>query len=177
MVQAEAARYQRTNRLSASGTALIDHPPYVVHSPLLANDDPWPAVTDDGRPTSEGRVASTAVAQAYEALFPNNAYAQRVAQATREHFDPDQGYYEGLYETDGRPAPGFTSGTNSLILQAILHRCTGSAPLVQPNANHTSPWWQTIRRGDAQGQGLPAAAATPIDLTPNDTGDYWSART
>lgn len=176
MVQAEAARYQRTNRLSASGTALIDHPPYVVHSPLLANGDPWPAVTDDGRPTSEGRVASTAVAQAYEALFPNNAYAQRVAQATREHFDPDQGYYEGLYETDGRPAPGFTSGTNSLILQAILHRCTGSAPLVQPNANHTSPWWQTIRRGDAQGQGLPAAAATPIDLTPNDTGDYWSAR-
>ncbi|PSR16691.1 hypothetical protein C8255_16525 [filamentous cyanobacterium CCP3] len=176
MVEAEAARYQRTNRLSASGTALIDQPPYVLHSPLVAAGELWPAVTDGGRPTSQGRVASTAVAQAYEALFPDHTYAQRVAQATREHFDPDQGYYEGIYEADGSPALGFTSGTNSLILQAILHRSTGSAPLVQPNPNHTSPWWRTIRRGDAQGQGLPATVAPQIDLTPNKAGDYWSAR-
>lgn len=176
MFQAEANRYQRSGQLSASGTALIAQAPYVVHSPLQANGQPWPAVADDGSAAPQGRIVSTAVALAYEALFPEAAYAQTLANAVRDRADPSQGYYEGLYEADSRPAQGFSSGTNSLILQTILHRTTGSAALIQPHHTQTSPWWQAIASGDFQDQGLPTVASAQLERVSDAAGNYWSSR-
>ncbi|MGB3199336.1 MAG: DUF3131 domain-containing protein, partial [Nodosilinea sp.] len=75
MFQAEAHRHQRTGTLSASGTALIQSAPYVVHSPLVASGEPWPALTDGGESAPQ-RIVSTGVAYGYAALFPDHPYSQ-----------------------------------------------------------------------------------------------------
>jgi Protein of unknown function (DUF3131) len=169
---AEATRYRQTGLYSASGSSLIDQPPYIVHSTIVSNGKPWLVASDDGHPAGSDRIVSTAVAFAYYTLFPNDPYSQELWQASLDLYNPVLGYYEGFYETNGRTAVGFTSSTNSLVLQALLHKATHQQPLIQPLVNLKSPWWDSIRQGDS-GQGLPVSASLPIEMVSDGAGRYW----
>ncbi|NEQ32327.1 MAG: DUF3131 domain-containing protein [Leptolyngbya sp. SIO4C5] len=174
--QAEASRYQETGNFSASGTTLINEDPYVVHSTLVSDGRPWVAVDDTGNVIEKSRVVSTAVAFAYYTLFPNSSYGQELWLATLDLYNPLLGYYEGFYENGGRRAIGFTGGTNSLILQALLHKNTHRNPLIQPHVNTNSPWWQAIREGDPLGLGLPERDQPTIEMVADGQTTYWIAR-
>ncbi len=170
--QAEAARYERTGTFSASGTTLPNQTPHVVHSTLLSNGEPWKTVNHIGEEIARDRTVSTAVAFAYFTLYPDHPYSQALWQATLDLYNPTLGYYEGFLEQTGRTAIGFSGGTNSLILQALLHKNTQQQPLIQPKTDLNSPWWQQVRQGDA-GQGLPEEATLPIDFVVNGDTQYW----
>ena len=174
--KAEAARYERTGTFSASGTTLISQAPYVVHNTLVSNEQPWKAVTDTGDDTTDSRMVSTAVAFAYLTLYPDHPYSQALWQATLDLYNPVLGYYEGFFEQAGRTAIGFSSGTNSLILQALLHKNTQQQPLIQPNARLSSPWWKQIEAGD-RGQGLPQKAQLPIRFNADSKEQFWESAT
>ena len=171
--QAEAARYERTGTFSASGTTLISLDPYVVHNALVSNGEPWKAITDTGEDITDSRMVSTAVAFAYLTLYPDHPYSQALWQATLDLYNPILGYYEGFFEQAGRTAIGFSSGTNSLILQALLHKNT-QQPLIQPSDRLNSPWWQQIEKGD-RGQGLPQEAKLPIQFDTNSREQFWES--
>ena len=172
MFHAEATRYRQSGVFSASGSSLIDQPPYIVHSTIVSNGKPWLVASDDGKPVDSDRIASTAIAFAYYTLFPNDPYSHELWQASLDLYNPVLGYYEGFYETSGKPAVGFTSSTNSLVLQALLHKATHQQPLIQPLAKLDSPWWDSIRRGGS-GQGLPESVNMPIEMVSDDVSRYW----
>ncbi|MEM9807479.1 MAG: DUF3131 domain-containing protein [Cyanobacteria bacterium P01_D01_bin.56] len=174
--QAEARRYERTGIYSASGTTLISLDPYVVHSTITSDDRPWAVVDGEGAIIEVSRVVSTAVAFAYYSLFPESEYSRELWLACLDLYNPSLGYYEGFYEENGRTAIGFTGGTNSLILQALLHKNTSRQPLIQPHSNMDSPWWQAIREGDPLGLGLPEIDEPSIEMVANAQGTYWIAR-
>jgi Protein of unknown function (DUF3131) len=169
--QAEAARYERTGTFSASGTTLINQAPYVVHNALVSNNTPWQAVTDSGENVTDQRMVSTAVAFAYLTLYPEHPYSQALWQATLDLYNPVLGYYEGFFEKAGRTAIGFSGGTNSLILQALLHKNT-QQPIIQPSEKLNSPWWQQIAQGNS-GQGLPIEAEQPIRFMSDGKNPFW----
>ena len=169
---AEEARYERTGTFSASGTTLIDHDPYVVHSTIVSNGQDWQAVTDDGQTLADKRVVSTAIAFAYYTLFPDSDYSQELWRATLDLYNPVLGYYEGFYEGSRRTTLGFSSGTNSLILQALLHKVTNGQPLIQPHRNFSSAWWDAVEEGYS-GQGLPETPTLSIQMMANDGHHYW----
>ena len=174
--QAEASRYERSGTYSASGTALINLAPYVIHSTVVSDGRPWVAVDEEGTVIAKSRVVSTAVAFAYYTLFPESRYGRELWLASLDLYNPSLGYYEGFYEENGRTAIGFTGGTNSLILQALLHKNTSQQPLIQPHSNMDSLWWQAIREGDPLGLGLPEIDAPSIEMVVNDQGSYWVAK-
>ena len=174
--QAEATRYEKTGTYSASGTTLVSLAPYVVHSTLVSDGRPWAAVDDDGTLLDNARVVSTAVAFAYYTLFPESDYGRDLWLATLDLYNSSLGYYEGFYEANGRTAIGFTGGTNSLILQALLHKTAGQKPLIQPHRTLDSPWWQSIREGDPLGLGLPEQATPAIEMVTYDQDTYWIAQ-
>lgn len=169
---AEEARYERTGTFSASGTTLIDHDPYVVHSTIVSNGQDWQAVTDDGQTLADKRIVSTAIAFAYYTLFPDSEYSQELWRATLDLYNPVLGYYEGFYEDSRRTTLGFSSGTNSLILQALLHKVTNGQPLIQPHRNFSSAWWDAVEDGYS-GQGLPEATTLSIQMMAKDGNHYW----
>ena len=171
--QAEAARYERTGTFSASGTTLISQDPYVVHNALVSQGQPWKAVTSTGEDTTDSRMVSTAVAFAYLTLYPDHPYSQALWQATLDLYNPVLGYYEGFFEQAGRTAIGFSGGTNSLILQALLHKNT-QQPLIQPSVRLDSPWWKQIEQGD-RGQGLPQKAQLPIQFETSGKEQFWES--
>ncbi|MDV3351247.1 DUF3131 domain-containing protein [Leptothoe sp. LEGE 181152] len=174
--QAEASRYKRTRTFSASGTTLVNQAPYVVHSTLVSDGRDWVAVDDQGEVIPHSRVVSTAVAFAYHTLFPNSDYGRELWLATLDLYNQQLGYYEGFYESGGRRAIGFTGSTNSLILQALLHKNTQQQPLIYPHDDMDSPWWDAIRNGDELGLGLPERSRPAIEMVINEQGAYWIAK-
>ncbi|BBD61247.1 hypothetical protein NIES2109_40740 [Nostoc sp. HK-01] len=170
--QAQAERYRRTNTLTASATTLIDRKPYTVHSAITAQGKPWEAIGDDGQTLPQGRMVSTAVAFAYHALLPDNQYSQKLVQGTTDLYNPLTGFYEGFYETTGKTAVGFTSSTNSMILQSLLYTLTNQQPLICATTSLKSPWWETIAQGDS-GRGLPRIPQPKISLMSDSSGSYW----
>ncbi|MEH2211454.1 DUF3131 domain-containing protein [Nostoc sp.] len=169
--QAQAERYRRTGTLTASATTLIDRKPYTVHSTITGQGESWVALGDDGQPVPKGRLVSTAVAFAYHALLPDNKYSQQLQEGTTDLYNPLVGFYEGFYETTGKTAVGFTSSTNSMILQSLLYNLTNRQPLIRP-ATMNSLWWQTVSKGNS-GRGLPNTATQQTKLTSDSSGSYW----
>lgn len=169
--QAQAERYRRTGTLTASATTLIDRKPYTVHSTITGQGESWVALGDDGQPVPKGRLVSTAVAFAYHALLPDNKYSQQLQEGTTDLYNPLVGFYEGFYETTGKTAVGFTSSTNSMILQSLLYNLTNRQPLIRPTTMN-SLWWQTVSKGNS-GRGLPNTATQQTKLTSDSSGSYW----
>jgi hypothetical protein len=172
--QAQAERYRRTGTLTASATTLIDAKPYTVHSTITGQGNPWVALGDDGQPVAKGRLVSTAVAFAYHALLPENRYSQELLQATTDLYNPLAGFYEGFYETTGKTAIGFTSSTNSMILQSLLYKVMNGQPLIRPTTTMKSPWWTAVTEGNS-GRGLPNTAIQQTKLISDGSGSYWTS--
>ncbi|HEY9874543.1 MAG TPA: DUF3131 domain-containing protein [Candidatus Obscuribacterales bacterium] len=165
-------RYRRTGTLTASGTTVADRPPYVVHSTVIAEQQPWATLGDDGKSAPDSRMVSTATVFAYRSLFPNDAYANDLWEATLDLYNPSLGYYEGFYEKTGKPAMVFTSSTNSMVLQALLYMVTNRQPLVRPTTAMNSPWWRAVAKGDS-GRGLPNTATQKARFISDATRTYW----
>ncbi|MBW4575189.1 MAG: DUF3131 domain-containing protein, partial [Aphanothece sp. CMT-3BRIN-NPC111] len=173
--RAEAERYRRTGKLTASATTVIDREPYVVHSTVIAGNEPWATLGDDGKSVPDARIVSTANAFAYQAMFPEDSYAQKLSQATASLFNPSQGYYEGFYEQTGKPTAAFTSSTNSIILQSLLYRVTNQQPVVRATPDTNSPWWRAVAAGDTAGRGLPITATQKARVIADVSGTYWAS--
>ncbi|WP_439566171.1 DUF3131 domain-containing protein [Gloeocapsopsis crepidinum] len=171
ILTAQAQRYRRTGKHTASATTLIDRKPYTVHSSIIGQGEPWVALADDGQAVVDGRLVSTAVAFAYHALLPEDRYAQELVNATTDLYNPLLGFYEGFYEKTGKTAIGFTSSTNSMILQSLLYMAT-KQPLIQPNNTTNSRWWEEIKAGNS-GRGLPTTATQKVQLVTDSSGTYW----
>lgn len=171
ILTAQAQRYRRTGKHTAAATTLIDRKPYTVHSSIIGQGEPWAALADDGQPVVDGRLVSTAVAFAYHALLSEDRYAQELMNATTDLYNPLLGFYEGFYEKTGKTAIGFTSSTNSMILQSLLYRVT-KQPLIHPNSTTNSAWWEEIKAGNS-GRGLPTTATQKAQLVSDSFGTYW----
>ncbi|YAF94703.1 MAG: DUF3131 domain-containing protein [Nodularia sp. CChRGM 3473] len=170
--QAQTERHRRTKTLTAAGTTLIEQQPYTVHSTISSQDQPWLALGDDGKPLPEGRLVSTAVAFAYHAMLPEDNYAQELFKATTDLYRPLLGFYEGFYEKTGKPALGFSSSTNSMVLASLLYMATKQQPLIRPTTTMKSPWWQAVNAGNS-GRGLPNTTTQKSRFVSNESKKYW----
>ncbi len=168
----QAERYNRTGTLTASGTTILDRQPYIVHNTIIAGKQPWVAVADDGQPLPDMGLVSTATVFAYRSLFPNDAYAAELWEATLDLYSPLLGYYEGFFEKTGKPVMSFTSSTNSIVLQSLLYMTTNHQPLIRPTKEMNSPWWRAVADGDS-GRGLPSSPTQKARFTSDSSGGYW----
>ena len=173
MLQAETQRFQSEGLFSAANTVLIQKEPYIIHSTIVGDNQPWSTQSHAGKTDDKYRIASVATAFAYDALFPESEYAQQLQQAVVDLYNPDLGYYEGFYEQDGKAALGFTSSTNAIVLQSLYYKFRDSQPLLTDNADFDSPWWRTVAEGNS-GHGLPDDNEQQLYLVKDDTGIYWS---
>ncbi|MEM8676343.1 MAG: DUF3131 domain-containing protein [Cyanobacteria bacterium P01_G01_bin.67] len=173
MLQAEAKRYRDQSLFSAANTVLIQKQPYIIHSSIVGNEEPWSTWTGSSKTEDKHRIASVAAAFAYGALFPDDEYAQELQQAAVDLYNPTLGYYEGFYEQNGRAALGFTSSTNAIVLQSLYYKFRDQQPLLTNNTDFNSPWWDTVAEGNS-GNGVPSENEQQLYLVTDETGIYWS---
>ena len=173
MLQAEARRYRDQGLFSAANTVLIQQEPYIIHSTIMGDQEPWSTWSADGKTEDKHRITSVAAAFAYRALFPEERYALELQQAIVDLYNPALGYYEGFYETNGKPALGFTSSTNAIVLQSLQYQSRNGQPLLVDNLDLNSPWWKAIAEGTS-GNGLPLDAKPQIYLAIDESGIHWN---
>lgn len=116
--QAQEARYNDTGILTAVSEDHIDQAPYFVYNTLYAAGRPWNTVTKDGADASAFRSVSTKAAIGMHVLY-NTPYTAKLFDLIKTNYDPERGWYSGIYEDTGEINTAITANTNGIVLEAI----------------------------------------------------------
>ena len=118
--QAQEARYNRTGLVTAVSEDNIDQAPYFVYNSVFADGKAWNAVTETGEDASAFKTLSSKAAIGWYALY-DTPYAETLLESIKGNFDPDKGWYAGIYEASGRQNKALTANTNAIILESLRY--------------------------------------------------------
>ena len=130
LLQAQQARYQRTGILTAVNEDSLDRPPYFLYYSVYSDGKPWQATNSRGKAYPDLQFLSTKAVFAWNALYPDDTYAQSLLQQVTNLSFSDRGFAAGVYEN---PDLGinkvFNVNTNAVILESLLYQ-SRNCPLV-----------------------------------------------
>lgn len=110
-------------KLIAVSEDSVDRAPWFVYNSVCFERKPWTCVSPAGTPYPQMESVSTKAAMAWWAMY-DDAYAMRLFEAVKDGFDPQRGYYAGMFHT-GRRNGSLNINTNAVILEAMLYRHLG----------------------------------------------------
>lgn len=122
-------RYEDTGILTAVSEDNIDQAPYFVYNTVYTSGKTWNAITEHGTDASEFKTLSTKAAFGWYALYEND-YTKKLIDVASELYDPEKGWYSGLYEVTQKPNKAITANTNGIILEVLAYKQFG--PLLKP---------------------------------------------
>lgn len=120
-VQKKYAGVQGT--LIAVSEDSVDREPWFLYNSVCFERKPWACVSPSGKPYPHLANLSAKTAIAWWAMYDDD-YAVRVFDAVKGAFDPQRGYYAGIFNTGVRNR-SLNINTNAVILEAMLYRHLG----------------------------------------------------
>jgi len=126
--RAQEMRYRNTGLLTGVSEGHITIEPYFAYASVWGGGAPWAVLTFAGERIDSRRTLSTKAAFGWDALFATE-YTQEMVEAVLPFADPERGWPEGIYESDGAVNGSFTANTNAMVLAAQAFRARG--PLMQ----------------------------------------------
>ena len=120
----QKAHYEATGTLTAVSEDNIDQAPYFVYNAVFTDGKKWNAITEDGTDASEFKTLSTKAAFGWHMLYETD-YTKKLMAVASTLYDPEKGWYSGLYEKTGKPNKALTANTNGIILEALAYKQTG----------------------------------------------------
>jgi hypothetical protein len=143
--QLEQALFQVQEKQAATkGTLIavsedsIDRQPWFLYNSVCFERRPWACVNPAGVAYPELACVSTKTAVAWWAMY-DAPYAASVFDAVKTAFDPQRGYWAGVFNSGG-PNRSLNINTNAVILESLLYRRLGrqsflSASAATPGSN------------------------------------------
>lgn len=122
--EAQEERHRRTGILTAVSEDNIDQAPYFVYNTVFTNGKAWNTITDKGEDASAFKSLSTKAVFGWYALYAT-AYTDQLRKAIETSYDPERGWYAGIYEQSGKPNRAITANTNAVILESLCFRKFG----------------------------------------------------
>lgn len=114
----------------------VDRAPWFVYNSVCFERKPWACVSPAGTSYPHMASVSAKTAIAWWAMY-DDAYAVCVFDAVKDAFDPQRGYYAGIFNT-GRRNESLNINTNAVILEAMLYRHLGRQSFLNaPAPNHS----------------------------------------
>ncbi len=123
--EVQRRRWQRTDIVTAVSEDNVDRAPYFVYNTIYAAGTPWAAITDTGKDQSALRSVSTKAAFSLITLFPRDPYSSTLSSQIASAYDPEKGWYSGVYESGIGYNKVITANTNGIILEALLYKMMG----------------------------------------------------
>lgn len=121
---AQKRRNSERHILVACAETYNDKGSDVLHNTIFADRGAWKCFHDDGREDETLRITAVKTAFAWKALY-KDGYAERVFNGIKALKDPENGWYEGMYENTSVPVKVFSSSTNATVLEALNFRANG----------------------------------------------------
>ena len=118
-------RWQQTGQPTAVSEDNVDRKPYFVYNTIFVAGSPWNAITDTGQDMEHMKSVSTKAALSINFLYPDDEYATVLSDAVSSAYDPENGWYSGIYENGQGYNKAITANTNGVILTGLLHKKYG----------------------------------------------------
>lgn len=117
-------RWRHTGIPTALTDGHINQPPYFLYNTIFDAGLSFTTTTDTGVRNDDLRTISTRAAFMLASLFPQDPYSAVLLSAVESAYDPDRGWFSGVYENGGFNDVT-TANTNGIILQTMLFRKYG----------------------------------------------------
>jgi hypothetical protein len=135
--EVQKRRWQKTSQVTAVSEDNLDRKPRFVYNTIFVAGSPWNAITDTGMDMEELKSISTKAALTLAYLYPNDDYSDELLNSVSSAYDPERGWYSGIYEKGLGYNDAITSNTNGVILTAMLYKKYGSLNAVLAKAGKT----------------------------------------
>jgi hypothetical protein len=123
--EVQKRRWQRTGIVTAASEDNVDRPPYFVYNTIFAAGSAWNTITDTGADQSQLKSLSTKAAFSLATLYPEDPYSSVLVNAVWNAYDPERGWYSGIYESGIGYNKAITANTNGIILETLLFKALG----------------------------------------------------
>ena len=118
-------RWERTGQITAVTEDNVDRDPWFIYNTIFVDGKSWAAITDTGKDMNKFRSVSTKAAISMALLKPNEHYSKVLMNHVRSAYDPEAGWYSGVYENGFGYNKSITANTNGVILQSLLYKIHG----------------------------------------------------
>lgn len=123
--QVQKRRWEQTGIVTAVSEDNIDQKPYFLYNTIFTAGLPWNTTTDKGVRYDNLKTVSVKAALSLALLFPTDPYSRELAYTVSTAYDPERGWYSGIYENGGGYNKAITANTNGIILSLLLYKKYG----------------------------------------------------
>lgn len=134
---AQQRRFEQTGVLTARSEHQVDGRPYFVYDTIFADGYAWNTLDPSGEYQPDRAAIAAKAAVGMWALWKTD-YTDLLFESVADLYDPDLGFYEGLYENGNGYIPLQTANNNGIILAALLYKVQG--PILQHANSNTQVW-------------------------------------
>ncbi len=123
--EVQRRRWQDTGIVTAVSEDNLDQKPYFLYNTIFTAGLPWNATTDNGVRYDSLKTISVKAALSLAILFPEDPYSKELAYTVGTAYDPERGWYSGIYENGGGYNKAITANTNGVIMSLLLYKKYG----------------------------------------------------
>lgn len=128
-------RWQDTGIVTAISEDNIDQEPWFLYNSIFNAGLAWQTTNSSNTSYDHLKTTSVKAALSMAMLYPNDEYSHVLTNAVQHAYDPEKGWYSGIYENGAGYNKAITANTNGVILAGLLHKKYG--PLL-PHCEHCS---------------------------------------
>ncbi|WP_252729600.1 DUF3131 domain-containing protein [Pacificibacter marinus] len=136
-------RYEQTGIITARSEHQVNGKPYFVYDSIFADGYAWNTLDPTGEYQPDRAAIAAKAAVGLWALWDTD-YTDLLFESVADLYDPEAGFYEGLYENGNGYIPLQTANNNGIILAALLYKVQG--PILQ-QINTSAQFWDTAYAG------------------------------
>ena len=140
--QVQHNRFEREGFLTARSEHNVKGAPYFTYDTIFSDGYPWNTVTPRGDYSPDHAAVATKAAFGMWALW-DTYYTDILYDAIIELYDPDRGFYEGIYEGGGGIIEIQTANNNGILMAALLYKVQG--PILTPGPGGSEVWYTKFR--------------------------------
>ena len=118
-------RWEETGIVTAVSEDNIDQKPYFLYNTIFTAGLPWNTTTDKGVRYDSLKTTSVKAALSMALLYPDDPYSKELAYTVNSAYNPDRGWYSGIYESGGGYNKAITANTNGIIMSLLLYKKYG----------------------------------------------------
>lgn len=117
-------RYKNTGILTARTEHQLDSAPYFVYDTIYTDGFPWNTISEDGKYQPQFSAIALKGALGLWVLW-DKEYTNLLLDRISDLYDPEKGFYEGVYENGNGLIKTFTANNNGIMLEALLYKAQG----------------------------------------------------
>lgn len=136
-------RWEKTGILTARSEHQVNDKPFFVYDSIFADGYAWNTLDPTGEYQPDRAAVSSKAAIGMWALWQTD-YTDMLFESVADLYEPNLGFYEGIYENGNGHIPLQSANNNGVILAALLYKVQG--PILQ-QVSTGAQVWQTAYAG------------------------------